>query len=346
MSTPSLLVVNAEDGLLVVNSERVVLVSAVGPQGAGGGGAASSPQGIALSSTLSFTAANSLTVAGVGANAANNGTALRAACTTALALADDKVYVLVPPGSYDLNEFVLDLTGKALELIGTTANARDHYLFGYCLSDETAPCMIRLHAEGGLRNLYIQNQSTGALDGNYRDMVAVGFSGTLVSNYPEESIWVSIHRGELQNVLLEAAFGRVICMGGEYAGKYVNVYGARALLFCSGILSGYFRACGSGAENVLIGPVASGTFIDCYGGSYSFGATTMTGKWINCRGGVGSFGGEPEGEYVTNAPTPPSFDSCVKLGGAFSQAFLGDTLGAHFHECLEMSATVVSVNPI
>jgi len=277
-------------------------------------------------------------------NAATNAANLQAAYTAAKALmpngvslsATNRAVVLVAPGSYDLGAGQLMLDREFVDLVGLSTARDNQYIH---------------------RNNIVLVQT--AIDVHIENLLFhyTGISDTLCVYYPDAT-WDTTHTGSSPNTVIRNCEFRSSKLsmrnGVEFAGTYQDCagnhqsFGGNATGSTSGIASGTFINCTAGDWS--FGRLqASGTFINCTGDNLSFGAYgTADGKFIACTGGSNSFGGSgtgtASGTFTDCTGNDASFGG---LGGVASGTFTdctgnrwafggngGTAAGGKFYHCI------------
>jgi hypothetical protein len=235
--------------------------------------------------------------------------------------ADNRVVVLIPPGSYDLQGRQLNLNTAYVDLAGTTDNRDAQYIY----SDITTPNegVMRVGVGGSkYSNLKIENTATtGVLSNSSADPCAF---------FPTTSF---LSATEFTNC--------------EFKGNSTNSWSMRVGF----TIASTFKNCVSGDRGfggeASGGGTATGTFIDCVAGDTSFGggSSGSTGTFINCTGGDDCFSsgtGTASGVYKNcvagdnsfggNSGTASgTFTDCI--GGAVSFGGAGGTASGIFKRC-------------
>ena len=244
----------------------------------------------------------------VTANVLTNGANLRNAYDAAKALtpfgsalsATNRAVVLVPPGRYNLGDSALIINADFVDLVGMSTSRDNQYIYrnsGTVLSQSASDVRIE--------NLVFHY--TGSADTSYA--------------YNPTVFWtdVTIRIGSpaatrIRNCEFRAS-NRIMPRGATFAGFYEDCVADGEYVF------------GSGSRETAFGTLygtASGTFINCTGGNYSFGANgTASGTFTNCTGGIYAFGG-----YGTASG---AFINCTGGGLAFGGG--GGTASGTFTNC-------------
>ena len=177
------------------------------------------------------------------------------------------------------------------------------------------------------------------MDTEYINLVSVSNSGGV--DFPSSS-----RRGVVLNS------GNFSTFGISVQADNVYVYGVDAIDMAFNVASGLggvviencrggnysFVAQESGSYGIVL--IASGTFIDCEGGNFCFGATgyslggtvTASGTFINCKGGELSFGNEGFGTGGTGYASG-IFKNCVVNGYSGFAGYYGVASGT-FENCV------------
>ena len=265
----------------------------------------------------------------VTANVLTNGANLRNAYDAAKALtpfgsalsATNRAVVLVPPGRYNLGDSALIINADFVDLVGMSTSRDNQYIYrnsGTVLSQSASDVRIE--------NLVFHY--TGSADTSYA--------------YNPTVFWtdVTIRIGSpaatrIRNCEFRAS-NRIMPRGATFAGFYEDCVADGEYVF------------GSGSRETAFGTLygtASGTFINCTGGNYSFGANgTASGTFTNCSGGNFAFGGGGTASGVFTHCTGGSraFGGFGTANGIFRNctgdqyAFGGDggnTMGGSFYSC-------------
>jgi hypothetical protein len=262
-------------------------------------------------------------------NAVANGTALRAAYTTAKALtpngaarsATNRAVLIVSPGVYDLVTTPLTLDTQHLDVIGLSPEAKDTLIKSQVIASNSGTLVVTVPGPN-VRNLYIQNTGTGAMTGASTNPAAfVPYSGAGADNY----FYNCIFEGVNSTVYSTRVAARFV---GNY--EKCRVIGSCGFGYGT-VCGGTYKDCTAGGDSFGGGPggEAGGVYINCVAGDTSFGGLTASGTFVNCAAGSDSFGGD-----VVNGLASGTFTDCTAGTYSFgyvtaSGTFIRCTAGGH-----------------
>ena len=205
--------------------------------------------------------------------------------------AANRAMVIVPPGNYDLGSDSLALDAEFVDLIGLTTARGSQYLYS------AGNVLVQTAFDVRIENL--QFHHTGGDTGTFAYFPAA-------ICYQDESL--TLYGSPQQTLIRNCEFR------------------ASAACMRSGILfEGTYEDCACGSHAFSCGQYASyGTFTNCTGGDYSFGAS---GTFTNCTGGNYSFG------YGNELIDDATFTNCT--GGNYSFGYGNGLIGeATFINCI------------
>lgn len=260
-------------------------------------------------------------------NDATNGANLLGAYATAKVLtpngaplgASNRAVVIVPPGRYDLGTVALMLDTEFVDLIGLSSARDDQYVFGASNGIGTGVLMQSAN-NVRIENLFVVcTRASGSMVHNETTMAAY---------FPDDGTTTDTL---IRNCEFKATNDNTYAISMRrnitYPGTYRDCIAGFASFGCSGAASGTFIDC-TGGDYSFGGYYgdASGTFMRCTGGSYSFGAShgKASGAFSDCMGGNYAFGGN-------YGLASGSFTDCA--GGLYSFAgYHGEASGV-FTDC-------------
>lgn len=279
-------------------------------------------------SVLAVKQGESFVIVEATTNAIGNGNNLRAAYAVATNMtpyglprsASNRVAVLLPPGTYNLGFFQLQLTANGVDLVGLSSAADDQRIEGLAVAANFG-VLRQMCNDIRLENLRVQS---GRLAGN------LSFDKSDPAAYFPDS-------GTSNTVLRNCAFfGSTNTWGMrinvEYAGTYERcVSGEQGFGGQDGEASGTFIQCGGGHNSFGgDGGEASGMFAECTAGTNSFGGQNglASGTFMECTGGddcFGGQGGEGSGTFIECRGGKKSFGGYGGMAsGWFRDCFAGD----------------------
>lgn len=196
--------------------------------------------------------------------------------------ADNRAAVLVPPGRYDLGTGQLLMDTEFVDLIGLSSRLEDQYVFG--LGNGPGTGVIRQTADdAGIENLRVR------IDGI--------LTGSSFAYVPDSDLPATI----IRNCQFDSeSFGLYSMRPGIiYSGRYEDcIAGDRGFGGGGGTASGVFLDCVGGWFSFGAGGEASGVFTRCRGGFNAFGGSESpalrgiaSGTFTDCHGEFGAFGG-------------------------------------------------------
>jgi hypothetical protein len=225
--------------------------------------------------------------------------------------ASNRLAIILPPAIYDLGTQSLTLDTQYIDIIGSTNERDKHHIKSNVAT--TSSGVIRQTANNvKIINLKIENIGYGGFNFDNTAPAAYFPNANLNNTYIENVKFISYClSGNIRTLTMR--------LNVEYSGTFIDCK-AEDYYIISGITFDGFCSFGGVYSS---GGVASGTFKNCIGGDYSFGANgNASGTFVNCTGGMGAFGGEFGGANG-------KFENCE--GGDFS--FGGNTADGTFINC-------------
>lgn len=281
-----------------------------------------------------------------------NGTNLLQAYQTAKALtphgaplsATNRVVVVVPPGLYDLGAAQLSLDTEFVDVIGLTTNRESQRIIGTSSGAFTG--VLGQSADNvRIENLFVE--CVGETDGS---AFTIGDPAAYFPNSNLPNTIVKNCRFEGNEFNPNSAYSWGTRLEVTYSGTYENVVGGFRL-FDGSVASGTFINCSGGTFSFASGGTASGTFIDCTATDESFARSGIaSGVFINCKSGDTSFGafGTASGTFKNCEAGTFSFGGgtsgaagtangtfidCIGGSNSFGGGLGGNSLGAKLSNC-------------
>lgn len=275
-----------------------------------------------------------------GASALQNGANLLAAYAVARALTpngiplnpENRASVLVPPGRYELGAAQLILDVEYLDLIGLTTNREVQFIIGEASGPGTG--VLRQTANDvRIENLRIR---CAPVSGTVAD------SDTDPAAYFPDS---DLPKAVVKNCRFESDYPKALSMRRNitYSGLYEDCFAGTEMSLAlgtnahyafgsGGVASGTFINCSGGLYSFGgAGGIASGTFIKCLGSSFSFGTQggTASGVFIDCESGNASFGyfGIANGYFLRCTAPSSSFAYGGEASGTFIECSAPTSFG-------------------
>ena len=206
--------------------------------------------------------------------------------------ASNRLAIILPPAIYDLGTQSLTLDTQYIDIIGSTNERGKHHIKSNVAT--TSRGVIRQTANDvKLINLKIENTGYYGVAFGSTDAAAYFPDSNLNNTYVEN---VEFRGYRLLNAARTLSMRRSI----EYSGTFIDCKATDGANYSpeysfgggsGGIASGTFINCEGGTYSFGGQSIASGTFIDCKAGNNSFGAFgTASGNFENCIGEENSFG--------------------------------------------------------
>lgn len=253
----------------------------------------------------------------------------------------DRFQVIVSPGKYDMGSAVIELSTGYVDIVSLTGNrdveiittndfavkvTSNSYLKGIKTSKkigtEAVMGSVYENCEGG-NSSFCNSVGTPIVSGTFIN--CKGGSGSFGYLQNASGIFKECEGGI-------NSFGTGAIADGEFINCTSSRPGVYNMGYCFGALgtaSGFFIGCrtsrvdeaigisggwsfgGNGGANDDVVAYATGTFIDCIGGDFSFGTDNVgTGRFIRCIGGAKSFG------YLGLGMSSTKYNYCI--GGDYS----------------------------
>ena len=233
----------------------------------------------------------------------------------------------MPPAIYDLGTQSLTLDTQYIDIIGSTNERGKHHIKSNVATASRG--VIRQTANDvKLINLKIENTGYYGVAFDSTDAAAYFPDSNLNNTYVEN---VEFRGYRLVNLARSWSMRRNI----EYSGTFIDCKAREGSNYSpeysaeysfgggsGGIASGTFINCEGGTSSFGGQSIASGTFIDCKGGDYSFGGQSIaSGTFTDCKAGDYSFGGGSggiaSGTFINCTGGDYSFGAFGNVNGTF-----------------------------